>query len=352
MEPYVDHGGIIVINLDRCADRFDAFRTRNAHLGPVRRFAAVDGAKVDRLDLERCGVITADLNYTDGALGCALSHLSLWREAAAGNRALTICEDDALCASDFIEAANGCLAGLADDWDIVLWGWPFNSMLVFQIFPGQPAYLRHGSVLPSAADFAAASRPAGSSHLFRLNRACGTICYTISPRGAARLLALCTPMRHLRLEVPESANGWRPANGIDTLMSVFYPTLKAYISVPPLAMSPNINSTTQLVVPEALRGRAGELPLERLVAEIDATRPIASIEVELYRAWMLANQGSDLQYAACFNMACAFMRADDHESAVTALRNVLALKPDFAPAVSALDVMARQSPESGFMPAA
>jgi GR25 family glycosyltransferase involved in LPS biosynthesis len=352
MEPYVDPGSIIVINLDRCADRFDAFRTRNAHLGPVRRLAAVDGAKVDRLDLEHRGVIATGLNYTDGALGCALSHLCLWREAAAGNRALTICEDDAVCASDFIEAANGRLAGLADDWDIVLWGWLFNSMLVFQIFPGQPAFLRHGSETPSVADFAAAPLAARSGHLFRLNRACGALCYTISPRGAARLLALCTPLRILRLEVPEAAAGWWPTIGIDILMSAFYPALNAYINIPPLAMSPNINSTTRLVVPEAVCSRTSKLPLEHLVAEIGATRPIASIEVEMYRAWMLANQGSGLMFAACFNMACAFMRADDHESAATAFRNVLALNPGFAPALNALDVMARQPADRCFMPAA
>jgi hypothetical protein len=37
MEPYVDPSRMIVINLDRCSDRFDAFRTRNAHLDHANR---------------------------------------------------------------------------------------------------------------------------------------------------------------------------------------------------------------------------------------------------------------------------------------------------------------------------
>ena len=343
MEPYVDPSSIIVINLDRCADRFDAFRTRNAHLGSVRRLAAMHGTTVDRLDLQRRGLMTADLNFSDGAVGCALSHLSLWRGVAAGSRALTVCEDDAVCASDFIAAANKRIAGVADDWDIVLWGWLLNSMLELQIFPGQPAFLCHGPTPPGVADFVATSSAPGSGNLFRLNRACGTMCYTISPKGAARLLALCTPLRRARLYLPEAPAGW-PVDGIDIMMCLFHPTLNSYISVPPLVMSPHINSTTQLVVPATLRERTETLSLEGLVAEIDATQPIASIEVELYKAWIRANGGSDLIFAACYNMACAFMRADDHQNALTAFRNVLALKPDFVPAVRALDLMTRHKP--------
>jgi GR25 family glycosyltransferase involved in LPS biosynthesis len=121
MPGFIDSAGIVVINLDQCADRLHSFRIRNAHLGPVRRFSAILGADADRAELKAAGVITGEIDYSDGALGCALSHFALWEEIARGTQAITICEDDAVFAQDFVATANARLAGLPDDWDVVLW---------------------------------------------------------------------------------------------------------------------------------------------------------------------------------------------------------------------------------------
>ena len=53
---------MVVTNLDHAVDRHEAFGTRNAHLGPVRRCAAVYGATVDRRELQRRGV-DAELRF-------------------------------------------------------------------------------------------------------------------------------------------------------------------------------------------------------------------------------------------------------------------------------------------------
>jgi GR25 family glycosyltransferase involved in LPS biosynthesis len=348
MGPCIDAVSIVVVNLDRSADALAAFRTRNAHLGPVRRFPAVAGADADRAGLRASGVIAGDLNYTDGALGCALSHLRLWRDVAHATRALTVCEDDAVFAADFLTIANARLAALPQGWDIVLWGWNFDSSLVFEVLPGHPAFLTHRERTPSADDLAAAAGGPAAAQLFRLKRACGTLCYTVSPAGAARLLTFCTPLRPLWIPVPEVAGSW-PNRGIDLMMSALYAQIQAYVAVPPLAISPNVvsDSTTRLVVTGGLERRVVDLPLVSLVRQIDEVAASPRTEVELYRAWILANEGSDLLYAAWFNLAGAFARADDYESAIVAYQNVLVLRPGFEPASAALGAVLRRSAELG-----
>jgi hypothetical protein len=117
------------------------------------------------------------------------------------------------------------------------WGWNFDSTLVYQVLPGQPAFLMHHASPPTADDLVAASDAPASPQLFPLNRACGTLGYTISPLDAGRLLAFCTPLRPMRLYEQEAAATWT-SRGIDLMMSVFYPRLRAYVSVPPLGLRP------------------------------------------------------------------------------------------------------------------
>ena len=110
---------IHVINLDRSADRFATFNCRNSHLASVLRFPAVDGALVDREELMRNGVISEDCPYSSGALGCALSHVALWKKAANEELTLTIFEDDVVCSLHFAEETARLLSTLPEDWDLI-----------------------------------------------------------------------------------------------------------------------------------------------------------------------------------------------------------------------------------------
>ncbi len=70
-----------VINLDRDDERLRQFSETNGHVTKFTRFSAVDGRKSDRAALQREGIISHDLTYNNGQLGCALSHIALWRTA-------------------------------------------------------------------------------------------------------------------------------------------------------------------------------------------------------------------------------------------------------------------------------
>src|SRR5262249_1285434 len=122
------------INLDRSTARLAKFRDRNAHLDDIIRVPAGDGALVDKEELVRDGIITADLGYAPGSLGCAVSHVSLWNKAASQNRIVTIFEDDVVCSRNFQEEAARVRATMTDEWDIIKWGANFYPLFMWLDF--------------------------------------------------------------------------------------------------------------------------------------------------------------------------------------------------------------------------
>ncbi len=226
------------INLDRSPDRLARFRAVNDHLAEVQRVPAIDGAALDRGALAAGGLIDATLPYSAGALGVALTHLRLWQDCAGAGRPATVAEDDAMFNRGFDAAAPRLLAGLDGGWDIVLWGWNFDAELCFDLLPGiSPCVGRFDPSLGgSAADgFRDQMLTPG---LYRLWRAFGVPAYTVSPAGAAKLLAHCLPLRPGLVEFPDLGRSM-PNLGIDIAMSAAYPALNAHVCVPPLVLTRN-----------------------------------------------------------------------------------------------------------------
>jgi hypothetical protein len=52
-----------VINLDRSPERLAEFRSVNRHLAGLSRAVAFDGSKLDLAELERQGLIRADIRH-------------------------------------------------------------------------------------------------------------------------------------------------------------------------------------------------------------------------------------------------------------------------------------------------
>jgi len=227
-----------VINLDRDRARWRTFQETNAGRGDFTRFSAVDGRSSDRAALREAGVIAADLTYNDGQLGCALSHLALWRMAVAENRSVTVLEDDAILAANFGGAYAEFLSRLPADWSIALWGWNFDRNVWAEIPEGVGR-----SVLTFDQDALRANigvfRDARAAHApVRLRHAFGSLAYTVSPLGARSLLELCLPLARGFIRFEGFGIGI-PNNGIDCMMNTAYPKLRAYVCVPPLAVSEN-----------------------------------------------------------------------------------------------------------------
>ncbi len=229
-------GPLYVINLARTPERWRAFEAANRGGPAYTRFEAVDGLQIDAKALIAGGAMTSDLTYTPGALGCALSHISLWRACAAADGPVTVCEDDAILHPDFERHASAA-ASLHPDFDVILWGWNFNSVLAGEAFEGAPFVMGFNEKRMRDSVTAFRSTPTTPA-LLRLSRALGTPCYTISPKGAAKLMARCLPLAPLRVFFPllnrESDN-----TGIDMPMNAAYPEIDAFVAFPPLALTLN-----------------------------------------------------------------------------------------------------------------
>jgi GR25 family glycosyltransferase involved in LPS biosynthesis len=84
---------VCLINLDRSPRRLAEFAHTNAHVTEVTRFSEVDGNALDRASIMRAGLVTSDLL---SALGCAISHVALWKRGIAAGQMIRIAEDDAI----------------------------------------------------------------------------------------------------------------------------------------------------------------------------------------------------------------------------------------------------------------
>ena len=80
--------------------------------------------------------------------------------------------------------------------------------------------------------------------LVKLHRCFGTLCYSVSPAGAAALLRACFPIRGEPVFFA-GLNRTLTEYGIDIAMSRAYPGMGAYVSIPPMALTPNINEQSQ-----------------------------------------------------------------------------------------------------------
>ena len=234
---------IRVINLDRSVERLREFQAANAHLRSVERFAAVDGAAQSAGDQAATGVIAGNLKYSVGAIGAALSHLRLWEMCSEGNAPLTVCEDDAVLHREFEATSARLIAKLPAGWDIALWTWSFQSAVHFELLHGGGSCLAQCDFQEMRQNVAKFQDTPHAFDLYRLRRAFGAICYTVSPEGARKLRQAALPLRPMTVWVPLSAEPV-PNIGIDVVMCGQYDKLAAYVCVPPLALAPQKHGTT------------------------------------------------------------------------------------------------------------
>ena len=243
-----------VISLDRTPERFSAFTAVNRHLAEATRLSAVDGRQLDMAGLVARGLVARDVltAYSPSALGCALSHVGLWTAAMETGRSLTVAEDDAIFHGDFDRLAESAMRELPADWDIVLWGFNFDRFMSFEMLPGVSYCVGQFDQPGMQAGTGTFQRLALSPRLFKLRWAFGTVCYSISPKGARLFGTGLCPLRPIISVVPEGRHAppgtthFRSV-GLDNAMCSLYPRLNAFVSMPPLVVSKNesTNSTVQ-----------------------------------------------------------------------------------------------------------
>lgn len=237
---------VCYLNLQRRPDRNAQFLRWNASVAELERIEAVDGTRLGTEELVREGVIERPLKHcTAGALGCAASHKRMWERSVAEQAVVTVAEDDAVLNRRFAEKAPALLGRLPPDWDIVLWGWNFDAILHVEILEGMKRAIVRSDRRPLGRRLAEFQAKDYDASLLPLIAAFGTVCYSVSPKGAGQLLGLCFPLKRERIVVP----GMKirlPNATIDVVMISHYRNLKSYVCVPPLAWTENDKSASDI----------------------------------------------------------------------------------------------------------
>jgi GR25 family glycosyltransferase involved in LPS biosynthesis len=241
---------MFVINLDRNPERMREFQRINAHVPQVKRLAAIDGKAMDRADLIAQRIFEEPIAYTDGAIGNALSHLRAWEMAAKKTAPTTIFEDDAIIHNDFEMLTLKVISELPTVWDLILWGWNFDTVMGFDLFADTPCLARFSQVaLRQHWQDIQKFKIQPSAH--RLHYAFGSVGYTVSPSGAKKLLALATPIKPFLYKIP-AFDLDIPNEAMDCVMASLYDRLDAFACFPPLVVTKNerAGSTVQTVSEE------------------------------------------------------------------------------------------------------
>jgi glycosyl transferase, family 25 len=204
-------------------------------------FDAVDGRQIDKSKFFGSPLAQADVPYSPGAIGCALSHLTLWERSIREQAILTVVEDDAILRQDFEAKSQELIARLPPDWDIIMWGWNFDSILSVLAMPGVSTTVISFSQNSLRQAIGRFQTELFEPHIFRLDKCFGTCAYSISPAGSRKFRQGCFPLRPEKVFFPY-LNRVLPNDGIDIAMNRIYPTTNSYVSFPPLAVTPNDNS--------------------------------------------------------------------------------------------------------------
>lgn len=181
------------------------------------------------------GLIARDLPYSDKALGCAMSHISLWQQATERECSLTIFEDDIVISRQFEPRAREIIASLEPVWDFIQWGHVINplfswvdigiSKIRLHNYGARRYDWQEGWRDFQEQEFIAA--PLKLLHSF------GTQGYSISPKGARKMLEYALPLRDRLIEFYEAGVA-TPDVGIDVTLCGIYPEMKAFTCIPPL----------------------------------------------------------------------------------------------------------------------
>jgi len=188
-------------------------------------------------------ILRADIEgWTDGAIGCALSHYTLWKACVSLDRPILIFEDDAITCRQFYQKLEALTKNIPASFDVVQLNYNCNSILSFRSYP---FHIVNSYVEPAVTtdhdvdDFKNNCMSDGA--LVNLQHSFGTAAYIISPKGAIFLIKNIFPLRNEYLPLPFFKDPlW--CCTFDALMNIYYSKMNAYITAAPFVMTTHMHA--------------------------------------------------------------------------------------------------------------
>ena len=111
---------IFVINLERSKDRLEKINEQMSKYGiTYKRFNAIDGSKLSKEEIQRnTSILSRNLFINKSILGCAMSHIAIWKQFLnSNNELICVMEDDAIISPQFLKFIQKDVFDIYNDLD-------------------------------------------------------------------------------------------------------------------------------------------------------------------------------------------------------------------------------------------
>ena len=175
-----------------------------------------------------------------GSICCGLAHYEVFRKCIDTNVPMTIFEDDAILVSDFEMKSKRLIERAGTDWDIIQWGFNWDSFLDIRI-PQKIGPVFRLSLKSELEKFKIEEfKKSGiNSSLFPLVSSFGMHAYTISPTGARKFLDHYPKIVDIFINNLDLLGHSYWALSLDMVLNSFYNTNNCFIALPPLSFVEN-----------------------------------------------------------------------------------------------------------------
>jgi GR25 family glycosyltransferase involved in LPS biosynthesis len=238
-----------VITTQRFCDRHESFQDINKHISNFKWVYGIDAKDyVDSQSIhdEFPHIVDSNLPWLKSIICNALSHYTLIKECAEGNKIMTIMEDDAVLVEDFDQKAINLINSLADsEFDLIQWGWNWDSFVFIKDNMGVATKIDwSGRYLKE--DPLEFKKSNSESTLEPLLHTFGSHCYSLTPQGARKLLGFIPVIQDMFVDNVELTGIAYRVETFDGVFNAFYPEMKAFISIAPLSFVTNDKSKSVL----------------------------------------------------------------------------------------------------------
>jgi GR25 family glycosyltransferase involved in LPS biosynthesis len=231
---------IFVISLERSADRKRVFDAYNSKYINYTYHNAVDGKTINIDTLDEAILKKGSQNYSNSAIGCAISHLQLWKKCIELNKPIVIMEDDAIVKCDYNTHINNLMNNLVpNEWDIIQLNYNFDSVLSYNNTNYETCHCLFGRHKMTKTDIDTFVSTKINPTLAKLNFCFGMSAYIINPAGAKKLINGCFPMDNRILTMPFLNN--LMSYTIDCMANSIYKDISAYVCIIPFVVTPHIS---------------------------------------------------------------------------------------------------------------
>ena len=231
---------IFVISLESSSERKVTFDNYNSKYIKYTYHNAVDGKNININNLDPKLFKKGSQNYSNGAIGCALSHLQLWDKCIELNKPIVIMEDDAIVSRDYNKHINNLMNNLLPKtWDIVQLNYNFDSILSYNNTNYETCNCIFNKHKMTKIDISNFVNTKINTTIAKLNFCFGMSAYIINPIGAKKLKDNCFPLDNRTINMPFLNN--IKCFTIDCMMNSIYKDIQAYVCIIPFIITPHIS---------------------------------------------------------------------------------------------------------------